>query len=123
MTKTDYTKPFKFTKGSINGIPSGDNLAYFYDTEVPKLGITRQASGNKNFHVRKVVKGRTQRISLKDGKWPDMAVNMAREKAIELLSDVIKGADPVLVTVSDCGGEDMPTSISPKLRAELDSDT
>jgi site-specific recombinase XerD len=95
MTKTDYTAPFKFTKGSINGIPSGDKLAYFYDTEVPKLGITRQASGNKNFHVRKVIKGRTQRVSLKDGRWPDMAVDIAREKATELLADVIRGADPV----------------------------
>jgi hypothetical protein len=92
---TDYTKPFKFTKASINGIPSGDKLAYFYDTEVPKLGITRQVSGNKSFHVRQVVDGKTQRTGLKHGRWPDMSVSLAREEAIKELSHTVRGGNTI----------------------------
>ena len=35
----------------------------------------------------------------------------------------IKGAFPVFVSFKDCGDEGVPTSTSPKLRAELDNDT
>jgi integrase len=95
MTKTDYTKSFKFTKGSINAIPSGDKVAYFYDIEVPKLGITRQVSGNKSFHVRQVVDGKTKRTGLAHGRWPDMSVSLAREEAIKELAHTVRGGNTI----------------------------
>lgn len=94
--KTDYSKPFRFTKTSLDGLPPGDGrLTYYYDATLPALGITRQVSGKLNFHVRTVVDGRTKRISLKNGRYPGMTPETAREAALAILSEAAKGIDPV----------------------------
>lgn len=92
---TDYSKPFKFNKTALEGIPTGDKLAYFYDTVIPQLGITRQTSGKLTFHVRTTVDGKTKRIGITNGRFPGMAVEVAREKALALLQEATRGANPV----------------------------
>ncbi|RLA49667.1 MAG: hypothetical protein DRQ98_13860 [Gammaproteobacteria bacterium] len=92
----DYSQPFKFTKTVLEGIPKGDKLAYFYDTKVPQLGVTRQLSGKLTFHVRTTgASGKTERISIKQGRFPGMAVETAQNKALEILHDTTKGVDTV----------------------------
>ncbi|MCB1679143.1 MAG: integrase family protein [Halioglobus sp.] len=92
---TDYSKPFKFGKTALEGIPRGDRLAYFYDTVIPQLGVTRQLSGKLTFHVRTTVNGKTKRIGISNGRFPGMVVDDAREKARTLLQDATRGTDPV----------------------------
>jgi len=91
----DYSQPFKFSKTLLDGIPEGDKLAYFYDLKVPQLGVTRQVSGKLTFHVRTTVNGKTKRIGIKNGRFPGMAVEIAQEKALEILSASSRGIDTV----------------------------
>lgn len=92
---TDYSRPFKFTKTALEGIPPGDKLAYFYDTKVPQLGVTRQLSGKLTFHVRTTSEGKTKRIGIEKGRFPGMAVETAQEKALEILNSETKGISTV----------------------------
>ena len=91
----DYSRPFKFTKTALDEIPSGESVAYFYDTKIPQLGVARQLSGKLTFHVRTTVEGKTSRIGIENGRHPGMAVETAQEKALAILHDTTKGINRV----------------------------
>jgi integrase len=94
--KTDYSKPFRFTRTSLDGLPPGNGkLTYYYDDTLPALGITRQVSGKLTFHVRTVIDGRTKRISIRNGRYPGMTPETARTAALAILNEAAQGVDPV----------------------------
>ncbi|WOJ93670.1 site-specific integrase [Congregibacter variabilis] len=94
--KTDYTKPFRFTKTSLSGVPpSNGKLAYYYDTKVPQLGVTRQVSGKLTYHVRAIVEGKTARVGIDNGTFPGMTPETAEKAALKMLDYIASGGNPV----------------------------
>ncbi|WP_186442316.1 tyrosine-type recombinase/integrase [Methylorubrum populi] len=66
------------------------------DTERRGLMVNVTKAGTKTFHVRWTDEnGKSQRIAIPGGAWPDMRVEVARERASDLLHDVrSKGRNP-----------------------------
>jgi integrase len=56
------------------------------------LGVRVTASGVKSFIFEARIKGRPRRLTL--GKWPDLNVALARERALEIRTGIAKGNDP-----------------------------
>lgn len=96
---TDYSKPFKFTKTALEGLPGygqpQDRRSYYYDTVLAQLGVTLQESGKLTFHVRTTQNGSTRRITLERGRFPGMPVEVAREVALGVLHQTSRGIDTV----------------------------
>ncbi len=95
----DYSQPFKFTKTALRGIPGygqpQESMTRYYDTKVPQLGVTLQKSGNLTYHVRATIDGVTKRPGIPNGRFPAMPPEIARERALEELSAVVKGNNPI----------------------------
>lgn len=88
-----------FTKTALKSLPSPETGRAYYNDDPVKgvrgLGLTVTSSGSKTYHVRATVQGRTKRISIPGGKFPDMAIDTARRKALELLAKIADGVDPI----------------------------
>jgi len=66
----------------------------YHDTEQPKLILRVSSSGSKSFAVLKKDKtGKTKRITI--GRFPDVSVSEARDKARAILSELSSGIDPI----------------------------
>ena len=89
------TNKFNFTKAKLQGLPSAETgRVYCRDTKEPRLGLTITGTGSKSFHCICTVEGRSRRISL--GKFPDLTVPLARQKAGEMAAEVAAtGRNPV----------------------------
>ena len=83
-----------FTKKKLCDIalPSKDRT-YVYDQKINGLGLTVTAKGSKSFFVYRKIRGIPKRIML--GKFPDMTIEQARKAAIDLLSKIAGGKDPL----------------------------
>ncbi|WP_160172756.1 integrase arm-type DNA-binding domain-containing protein [Methylomarinum vadi] len=84
-----------FTQQRIENLPSpGTGRTDYYDTTCPKLTCRVSNTGNKSFVVlKKNEAGKVQRITL--GRFPDISVSQARKLAIETLSELADGIDPI----------------------------
>jgi integrase len=83
-----------FTKRSLDAIPSsrsGKRL-YFYDTKIRGLVLDVTPGGVKTFRLYRKVNGKPERILI--GRFPDLAVEQARDKAEELNAQIAKGDNP-----------------------------
>lgn len=87
---------FSFTVSGLERLaPPEKGRSYYYDTKVPQLGVTITPTGSKSFHVRATVHHHTKRISIEGGKYPAMKIEQARRKALDMLSLIAEGYDPV----------------------------
>jgi integrase len=85
---------FNFTQQRIEklSVPENGRVDY-YDTDCTKLTCRVSSSGVKSFVVLKWNGKTMKRITL--GRYPDMTVKKARELALETLSIMSDGVDPV----------------------------
>jgi len=93
MPKNDRT--FKFTQTRIEKLPAApeNKRVDYFDVECPKLICRVTSTGAKTFAVLKWDGKTAKRITL--GRFPDMSVNDAREKALSALSDMANGINPI----------------------------
>ncbi|MGH8558647.1 MAG: tyrosine-type recombinase/integrase [Methylococcales bacterium] len=84
---------FVFTKKLIEAldIPT-TGRAYAKDLKVPGLLIQITPTGTKSFQVFRRVNGKPVRVTL--GRYPDLTIEQARRKALNVLSDLADGVNP-----------------------------
>ena len=58
------SKKIRFTKESLESLPTPEKRQYVYDDKVIGLGITLMPSGAKIYHVRGTVEGKTKRVTV-----------------------------------------------------------
>lgn len=82
-----------FTKKSIEDllVPS-KGWQYHYDTKVRGLGIGISSTGTRTFVVYRKIQGRPERLTL--GRYPDLSIEQARNKATEANAQIAKGENP-----------------------------
>lgn len=87
-------KYFKFTKAKIGLLPTPDTGRTEYkDTEVSGLMLRVTARGVKSYCINRYKDKKFIRVTI--GRYPDISVDIARAKALELLADVaINGKNP-----------------------------
>lgn len=86
-------KKFTFTKTDIDKLPVPDKGGrhFYHDKKIP--GLQLRVTGAKTFFVnRRVKSGTSERITL--GRYPDMTIEQARRKALEVLHDIADGKNP-----------------------------
>lgn len=84
-----------FTKALIDKLPPpGNNKAYttYYDSSVPKLAVLVHPSGRKTFYVITKHYARTERVKL--GFYPELSIENARKKAMQVLGELTRGINP-----------------------------
>jgi len=84
-------KPFKFTKRELESLPFEGKSYYARDTESKGLAL-RVGAGSKTFYVVKKVQGKVEYIKL--GPFPEVTVEQARRRAVELQAEISKGRNP-----------------------------
>ena len=67
-------------------------MAYFYDTDTKGLAISVGISGRKSFLLYRQIKGRPERIKI--GRYPDVAVEQARDTVAMLNADIAQNINP-----------------------------
>lgn len=86
-------KKFNFTQARIRELASPDNGRLDYaDKEITKLICRVSHTGMKSFIVTKRVSGKLKNVTI--GKFPDINVTEARNKAREILTALTSGIDP-----------------------------
>ena len=83
-----------FTKSFIEGIPlpKAGNRVDYQDTKVVGLYLRVTASGIKTFSILRRINRKLERISL--GRFPEVSVEQARRKAMEIGSAIANGNNP-----------------------------
>jgi integrase len=84
---------FNFTKEGLGKLPIPDKRTYYQDTREPRLGLYVTPSGVKTYFARLTIQGKTRRIPI--GRFPDLSVPLARDKATKAAAEVAQGIDPV----------------------------
>lgn len=87
-------KHVNFTKKMIEAIslPPKDKRLYIYDTKVQGLELMITHQGAKSFKVYRKLGETPIRVSL--GKYPQMTVEEARQKAQKVIAEIISGKNP-----------------------------
>ena len=86
---------FNFTKTLIDKLPIPEKgMETYKDTKEKGLSLYVTSGGAKTFFVRKRINGRDERVKL--GTFPDMTVEQARKKALEVKAKVASGENPNL---------------------------
>lgn len=86
----------KLTKSSVESLPAGDIDVIYWDTHLPGFGSRVKPNGTRSYVVqyRNRQTGRSRRKTIgRHG--PLMTFSQAKEIARGLLSDVVRGKDPV----------------------------
>ncbi len=86
----------KLTKSTVESLPAGDIDVIYWDTLLPGFGVRVKANATRSYVVqyRNRQTGRSRRKTIgRHG--PLMAFRQAKEIARGLLSDVVRGKDPV----------------------------
>lgn len=90
------TKKINFTKAVIDGLakPESGKRDVYHDTKVP--GLQLRVTSVKTFFVNQRIKGgEPERITL--GRYPDMTIEQARRKALNVIHDIAEGKNPAEV--------------------------
>ncbi len=92
-TKNEGNK-YNFTKIFIESleIPEAGQRSYYKDAKVIGLEIMVTSSGHKSFKVTKKKEGKFIRITL--GGYPDLSIENARKKALEVNTQLAQGVNP-----------------------------
>lgn len=86
----------KFTKENLDALPSPDSgkRDIYHDTKTS--GLQLRVTGVKTFFVNRRIKGGDpERITL--GRYPEMTIEQARRKTMEILHDIAEGKNPAEV--------------------------
>lgn len=83
-----------FTKTAINQLPAPKDKAFinYYDSHTKGLTLMVFPSGSKTFYYVKKIQGKVERIKI--GRFPDLTVEQARNKAHEFNHIVASGGNP-----------------------------
>lgn len=83
-----------FTKAILNALklPSRGKRSLYRDSKTPGLGIRITDTGHKTFIVYRKIDGKPERITL--GRYPDLSIEQARHKAIEINAAIVRGENP-----------------------------
>ena len=82
-----FVETFKFTKAKLESLPAAERGQVEYgDTVVNGLRVRVGISGVKSFCISRKRNGKFIRATL--GRFPDLTIDNARAKALELLGDV-----------------------------------
>ncbi len=90
------TNKINFTKVVIDGLskPESGKRDVYHDTKVP--GLQLRITSVKTFFVNRRIKGGApERITL--GRYPDMTIEQARRKALDVIHDIAEGKNPAEV--------------------------
>lgn len=83
---------FNFTKATIIDLPHPEkSTAWYYDEKTKGLMLA-VGTQSKTFYLYRKVKGRPERIKIRA--WPDLSVEQARKKALELNATIAQGLNP-----------------------------
>ena len=115
----------KLNKSSVESLPVGDNDVIYWDTLLPGFGVRVKPSATRSYVVqyRNRQTGRSRRKTIgRHG--PLMTFSQAKEIAKVLLSDVVRGKDPVAEgkayreapTVADLADQYLESHAIPKKR-------
>jgi integrase len=86
-------KKQSFTKKTLSNIAApASGRIYVHDGHEKGLSVYVTTSGAVTFFVRKRINGRDERIVI--GRFPDISIEQARQKAMEIKSQVALGKDP-----------------------------
>ena len=86
-------KTISFTKQTLTGIAAPKSgRAYVHDSKEKGLSAYVTVAGAVTFYVRKRINGRDDRVVI--GRYPDISIEQARKKALEIKSQVALGKDP-----------------------------
>ena len=72
--------------------PAGVKERFLRDDLMRGLGVRITAQGGKSFVFEARIKGRPRRLTI--GRWPDMNIPQARDKAAEYRAAIARGEDP-----------------------------
>lgn len=82
-----------FTKTALLALqPPEKDRRYFYDTKERGLSLSLTANGIYTFFIRRRINGKDSRVHI--GNFPDISVDAARRKALEIKADIAGGGDP-----------------------------
>lgn len=83
-----------FTVKAINAFPLPEigKRAYYYDLKVRGLGMSITNKGSKTFILYRKIDGRPERVTL--GRFPDLTIENARDKATEANAQIADGKNP-----------------------------
>jgi integrase len=88
-------KYFLFTHERLSKLPVPESgRQEYFDTKQQKLRLRITSNGTISFAVVKRVNDKLKRVTI--GKWPEVKVAEAREKAIGILADLRDGTDPTI---------------------------
>jgi integrase len=86
-------RPLTFTEARVRGIPTPEaKRVYYSDAKTKGLKLAVYPTGAKTFILYRKVQGKPERIFI--GKWPEMAVEAAIDKADEMNGAIAKGENP-----------------------------
>jgi integrase len=88
------SKKYNFTKNFVESLKpaKAGKRDYYKDAKVNGLEVMVTANGNKSFKVTKKKGGRFIRVTI--GGYPDLSVENARTKALEINSQIAQGVNP-----------------------------
>ncbi|MEO1945357.1 MAG: integrase arm-type DNA-binding domain-containing protein [Candidatus Thioglobus sp.] len=83
-----------FTKGNLDGlpIPVGSSRPYYHDSTVGGLCVRITSKGVRSFAVQRRINKKPVIITL--GRYPEMTIQQARNKAIKALNSISEGINP-----------------------------
>ncbi len=81
------------TKAGIEALPSPERVALDYrDTKQRGLWLRISPAGTKSWCVRYKAEGKSQRENI--GRFPELPISLARERAVQVLTKIAGGTDP-----------------------------
>jgi integrase len=83
----------KISKRFVDQAAATEKDAFYYDDGLTGFGVKITKGGKKNFIVQTRIKGKVARFTIGEYGRP-WSVDQAREAAIQILADVVKGVDP-----------------------------
>jgi integrase len=84
---------FRFSKASVEEIPTPDKLTFYRDSDTAALGLWVTPTGNKSYFAAVREDGKTKRTVI--GKHPGIAPSVARKRAADLAAQARTGGTPV----------------------------
>lgn len=82
-----------FTKAAIDNLPKPDKgWKYYQDEKTPALSVGIGPSGVRTFILYKRINDKPERVKL--GRYPEMTIEQARKKAMELHGQIAAGENP-----------------------------
>lgn len=94
VSTKSHNQPVRLTKTVIDqATPPTTGQRFVRDTELKGFGLRITPAGTRTFVLEKRIGGRVRRITL--GRYGELTVQQARQKAHQLLGQIAMGGDPV----------------------------